>query len=70
MTNQLASVRLNDGEYKIIRDNSDKYNPYRIYHIFYQFSPDYGCATKRKHLVAKYADMTACLYHLYLKSVK
>lgn len=62
MARQIAKLYCN-GEWKVIKDDKDKVNPYRVYNVWYE-PGEYGCVARRKQ-VAKYDDLASCMYHLY-----
>ena len=63
MTKQIAILITRNGEYKVIRDDKAKYNPYKIYHITYELgSAGYGL-TKHKRKVEEYADLASCMWY-------
>lgn len=48
---------INKGTYRVVFDDSTNCNPYTIYKEWYN-------AGQHKQIIAKYADMTSCLYHI------
>ena len=45
------------GTYRVVYDDSRRYNPYIIYKETYTDG-------HHRHKIAEYADMTSCLYHI------
>lgn len=48
---------IHNGTYRIVHDDSTNCNPYTIYKEWH----DMG---KHSKTIAKYSDMTSCLYHI------
>lgn len=63
MTTQILKMTFN-GEYKIIRDENDSTNPFRIYHTYHEFDYKERRFKKHRKCVAKYADLTSCMSYL------
>lgn len=63
MTTQILKMTFK-GEYKIIKNDKDQYNPYKIYYIWHELSPQKCGLVKHKKLVQKYGDLASCMYHL------
>lgn len=67
MKRQIAKL-INNGEYIVIRDDSQKVNPYRLYYVWYEPS-EYGLRERRKQII-RYGDLASCMYHLFDITVK
>lgn len=67
MKRQVAKL-INNGEYIVIRDDSQKVNPYRLYHVWYEPS-EYGLRERRKQII-RYGDLASCMYHMFDIAVK
>jgi hypothetical protein len=53
MTKQIMKLTTpHNGTWKIIQDDSDRYNPYRVYRIH----------DGHKKLISKYGDLASCLH--------
>lgn len=62
MRSQIAKL-INNGEYIVIRDSSQKINPYRLYYVWREPS-EYGLRERRKQLV-RYGNLASCMYYLF-----
>ena len=62
MKQQIAKL-VNNGEYIVIRDSSQKVNPYRLYYVWRE-SGKYGLRERRKQLI-RYGNLASCMYHLF-----
>ncbi len=62
MKRQIAKL-INNGEYIVIRDDSQKVNPYRLYYVWYE-------PRERRKQIARYGDLASCMYHLFDIAVK
>lgn len=63
MRQQVIKVSYYKAQYEVIHDDGEKINPFRVYQIRYVWSSQ-GRKRKRKQ-VARYADLTSCLFYLY-----
>lgn len=53
MTKQIMKLMIpHNGTWKIIQDDSDRYNPYRVYRI----------SNEHRKLISKYGDLASCLH--------
>jgi len=50
-------------EFIVIRHNSEKYNPFKLYELTWKQHKD-GTWYKGRTLLESYADMRSCLYHI------
>ena len=48
------------GNYTVIYDDKQKYNPYRVYRNWYEVGED-GRPHQRRKQVNRFADMTSCM---------
>ena len=63
-TRQVLKLCENGNNYTVVRHEADNLNPYRVYQTYH--APNkYGVMSQHKKLIAKYADMRSCLYHIF-----
>lgn len=62
MSRQIMKMEWKDGSYIVIKDDNDKFNPYKLYRTWYELTA-YGLH-KRQKLLVKYGDQLSCMYHL------
>lgn len=62
MKKQLVKIERN-GEYRVIYDDQQKVNPYKIVYTHYVLTK-YGLRESRKQ-IAKYANFSSCMYYLW-----
>lgn len=67
MSRTVVIMNTNAGEYRVIRDDSRKVNPYRIYRKWNEYDWDEERLYKHKNLVESYGDLHSCM--CYLKDV-
>lgn len=61
MKKQIMSLTVpHNGTWKIIYDNSEKYNQFKVYYVWNELT-DHG-VYKRMKLIQKYGDITSCLH--------
>lgn len=54
---------IHNGTYRVVFDDSTRNNPYTIYKEWYNIG-------KHSKTIAKYQDMTSCMYHLAEEVIK
>ena len=62
MKRQVAKLYHN-GEWQVVKDSTQKVNPYRVYHVWYE-PGDYGMRMRKKQVI-RYADLASCIHYLY-----
>lgn len=67
MTRTVAILNCRAGEYRVIRDDSRKVNPYRIYRKWNHYDYEKERLFRHKNLVVSCEDLHSCL--CYLKDV-
>lgn len=67
MSRTVVIMNTSAGEYRVIRDDSRKVNPYRIYRKWNEYDWDKERLYKHKNLVVSCEDLHSCL--CYLKDV-
>ena len=63
MRRTVATMKLN-GEYRVIRDDKLKVNPYRLYHIWSEYMGVGNGCRERKKQIARFADLASCMISL------
>ena len=66
MTRTVAILNCRNGEYRVIRDDSRKVNPYRIYRKWNEYDWDEERLYKHKNLVESYADLHSCMCYFQM----
>lgn len=64
MTRTVAILNCRAGEYRVIRDDSRKVNPYRIYRKWSHYDSEKERLFRHKNLVESYGDLLSCMCHL------
>ena len=59
---------IHKGTYRVVFDDSTNCNPYTIYKEYYTIGT--AGADKHRQTIAKYQDMTSCMYHLAEEVIK
>lgn len=61
MTRTVAILNCRAGEYRVIRDDSRKVNPYRIYRKWSHYDEEKERFFRHKNLVESYGDLNSCM---------
>lgn len=61
MTRTVAILNCRAGEYRVIRDDSRKVNPYRIYRKWSHYDYEKERFFRHKNLVESYGDLNSCM---------
>lgn len=61
-THKVMDLLMDGNNYICIRDFTAKYNPFKLYKVWYE-PGEYGMR-KRKQKIAEYAEMDSILFHI------
>lgn len=51
------------GEWIVVKDDTQKENPFRVYHVWRE-PGEYGMKQRKRQMV-RYGDLASCMYYLY-----
>lgn len=66
MSRTVAILNCRAGEYRVIRDDSRKVNPYRIYHKWSEYDWETMTLHRHKNLVESYGDLNSCMCYFQM----
>lgn len=66
MSRTVAILNCRNGEYRVIRDDSRKVNPYRIYRKWSECDWETMTLHRHKNLVESYGDLNSCMCYFQM----